>query len=116
MSMKRILIIVGVLFVIGAVTGAGLYVAFPNQMSIIGGLTRNYFLSWSAPAGTTTTESNASYKGAEIVAASPAAGPPTSAEVPSSSATGDWPSYNRTLDSDRYSPLSQITTQNASKL
>src|SRR5215467_8568550 len=114
MSMKRVLIIVGVLFVIGAVTGAALYVAFPNQMSIIGGLTRNYFLSWSAPAGTTTTELNPSYKGAEIVAALPSAGPAASAEAPLSiSAAGDWPSYNRTLDSHRYSPLSQITTKNA---
>ena len=31
--MKGILIIVGVLFVIGAVMGAALYIAFPNQMS-----------------------------------------------------------------------------------
>jgi len=29
---------------------------------------------------------------------------------------GDWPSYNRTLNSDRYSPLTEIKTGNASKL
>jgi alcohol dehydrogenase (cytochrome c) len=30
--------------------------------------------------------------------------------------TADWPSYNRTLSSDRFSPLDQITTSNVSKL
>jgi alcohol dehydrogenase (cytochrome c) len=35
--------------------------------------------------------------------------------LPSASA-GDWPSYNRTLTSERYSQLSQINTKNAGKL
>lgn len=29
---------------------------------------------------------------------------------------GDWPSYNRTLDSQRYSPLAQITAENVATL
>jgi glucose dehydrogenase len=33
-----------------------------------------------------------------------------------SAAAGDWPSYNRTLTSDRYSQLSQINTMNVGKL
>lgn len=36
----------------------------------------------------------------------------TAASVPS----GDWPSYNRDLQSTRYSPLDQITAQNAASL
>ena len=31
-------------------------------------------------------------------------------------ADGDWPSYNRTLDSQRYSPLNQITTANVASM
>ena len=37
------------------------------------------------------------------------------AEAPGDSA-GDWPSYNRTLTSERYSQLSQINTKNVGKL
>ena len=71
-----IVIIVGALFVIGAATGGALYYAYPVQMSTIAGLTRNYFISLSAPPGTITTELNAAYK---------APSPP--AEAPSVSAT-----------------------------
>ena len=50
-------------------------------------------------------------KTAEAVAASPAA------DAPSTSATaGDWPSYNRTVTSDRYSPLGEINTKNVGQL
>ena len=31
-------------------------------------------------------------------------------------ADGDWPGYNRTLDGQRYSPLDQITAENAANL
>jgi alcohol dehydrogenase (cytochrome c) len=80
-------------------------------VSLFAGLTRNYFLSWSAPPGTTTTELNAAYKGPGGVA------PPPSAEAPFPNTTaGDWPSYNKTLTSERYSQLSQINTKNAGKL
>ena len=89
--MKRVLVIIGVLAVIGAVIGGGLYLAFPVQMSTIGGLSRNYVLSLGAPAGTTTTESNAAYKAAAAVRALAAADAP-----PPNAAAGDWPSYNRT--------------------
>ncbi len=63
MSVKaKLLTIVGALIVIGAVTGGALYYAFPVQISTLAGLTRNYLISWSAPPGTITTESNAAYK------------------------------------------------------
>ena len=56
-------------------------------------------------------ELNAAYKAAEAVAPSPPA------EAPSpSTASGDWPSYNKTLTSERYSELDQINTQNVGKL
>ena len=109
--MKRALVVVVVLAVLGAVVGGGLYLAFPVQMSTIGGLSRNYVLSLGAPAGTTTTESNPAYKAAAAPASSPPAGAPSA-----NAATGDWPSYNRTVSSDRFSPLGEITAANAGKL
>jgi alcohol dehydrogenase (cytochrome c) len=108
---KKLLIIVCVLGVIGAATGGALYYFYPVQVSIFAALTRNYFLSWFAPPGTTTTESNAAYKDAGAVAPSLPAQP----SLPSGTAE-DWPSYNRTLTSERYSPLSQINTNNVGKL
>jgi len=61
---------------------------------------RSELLSLNAPPGTLTTEANAAYKGAAVPA--PAA--------------GDWPSYNKTLTTERFSALSQIDTQNVGKL
>ena len=107
--MKKFFIIVGVLVVIGAAIGGALYLAFPVQMATIGGLTRNYIVA-STPPGTTTTETNPAYKGAEAVGVPPAATTSTSA------AASDWPSYNRTVTSDRFSPLSEITTNNVGQL
>jgi hypothetical protein len=82
----------------------------PGPDDHVCGLTRNYFISLVAPAGTVTTESNAAYKGAA------AAAPSSPAEAASAGNAGDWPSYNRTLTSERYSPLSQINTKNVGKL
>jgi alcohol dehydrogenase (cytochrome c) len=106
----KFLTIVGALAVAGAAVGGALYLIYPVQISTLGGLTRNYLISWSAPAGTTTTELNAAYKAAAVAPGSPAATPSPDA------AAGDWPSYNRTLASERYSQLNQINTQNVGKL
>jgi alcohol dehydrogenase (cytochrome c) len=104
--MKRALLIIGVLAVIGAVIGGALYLAYPVQMSTIGGLTRNYLVTLSTPPGTATTETNPAYKA-----------PSAPAEAPAVAATaGDWPSYNRTVTSDRFSPLSEINTKNVGQL
>jgi alcohol dehydrogenase (cytochrome c) len=108
---RKLLIIAGALIVVGAVTAGALYHAYPVQMATYAGLTRNYVISLVAPAGTTTTELNAAYTGAA------AAAPLPPAAAPSAGATvGDWPSYNRTLTSERYSPLNQINTKNVGNL
>ncbi|HUC11449.1 MAG TPA: hypothetical protein VL985_13625 [Stellaceae bacterium] len=65
-------------------------------------------MSLNAPPGSLTTEENTAYKGAP--APTPAPGTPPAA------AAADWPSYNKTLTSERFSDLSQINTQNVSKL
>src|ERR1700734_3245682 len=94
----------------GAAAGRILYRAYPVQVSLFAALTRNYIRSWGAPPGATTTEVNAAYKSAAApVAAASAAG----AVDP----TGDdWPSYNRTLTSERYSPLAEINTKTVRNL
>jgi alcohol dehydrogenase (cytochrome c) len=108
---KNLFIIAGALAVIGAAVGGGLYYLYPVQVSTLGGMTRNYLISWSAPAGTATTELNTAYKAPEAMASSPPAAAPSP-----SAASADWPSYNRTLTSDRYAELSQINTKNVGKL
>ena len=105
----KLLSLIGALVVIGAVIAGGLYYAFPVQISIMGALSRNYLITFFAPGGTATTESNANYKSAGSVASAPS-GEATAAT------SGDWPSYNRTLDSDRYSQLNQINAKNVEKL
>jgi alcohol dehydrogenase (cytochrome c) len=104
--MKKLFMILGALAVIGAAVGGGLYYAYPVQVSTLAGLTRNYVISLVAPAGSVTTELNAVYKGAETVASA----------APADAPAEDWPSYNRTLSSERRSPLSQINTTNVGKL
>jgi alcohol dehydrogenase (cytochrome c) len=105
--MSRFLKAIVVLAIIGALIGGGLYWAFPVQMSTAGGLTRNYIVSLDAAAGTATTETNPDYK---------AAGGAAPADAAAAASGGDWPSYNRTVTSDRFSPLTEITPANAGKL
>src|SRR5262252_2946347 len=105
--MKRVLTIVAVLIVIGVVIGGGLYLVYPVQVGVAAGLARNYLLTLSTPTGTASTESNPEYK-------APAAAAVTVAD--GSQPASDWPSYNRTLTSDRFSPLREIDTTNVSKL
>ena len=67
---------------------------------------RGEILSLFAPPGAIATETNPNYKGA--AAPAPAAPPsPTAA---------DWPSYNKTLTSERFSDLSQINAKNVARL
>ena len=106
----KLFIIAGALVVAGAAVGGGLYYVYPVQVSTIAGMTRNYFISWSAPPGTITTELNPAYK------PTAATGPSAPAAAPSPNAASDWPSYNKTLTSERYSQLDQINTKNVGKL
>ena len=109
MSMKlKVLVVLIALAIVGAAVGGGLYLAYPVQMSTIGGTARNYIISFSAPPGEITTDSNPAYKSAEAVA------PPSAPQA--TSVEGDWPSYNKTLTSERYSSLSEINTKNVGKL
>ena len=107
---KKVLITLGTLAVIGAVTGIGLLLAYPAATVFAGGMAINFLTTLGAPAGTLSKESNPAYKAPETAASSAEASPAESG------AAEDWPSYNRTLSSDRFSPLSQINTTNVGKL
>jgi len=98
-----------VLFTLGASVLGG--AVSPSLADLTGievgvGELRGAVLSLFAPAGVVATEANPNYKGA--AAPAPAA--------PPSPAAADWPSYNKTLTSERFSDLSQINTKNAGKL
>jgi alcohol dehydrogenase (cytochrome c) len=88
--------------------GAALYFAYPNQVQLVAGETRSYLLSLNAPPGTVRTEENPAFKGT--------ATPAPQAAAPPGATAGDWPSYNRTLTSERFSDLGQINTNNVGKL
>ena len=110
--MRKTLLVIAVLAVIGAVVGGGLYLAFPVQMTTYGGMGLNYFKSMNSPAGTLSVETNPAYKAPPAVASG---SPPTDPVWPGAAA-GDWPSYNRTPSSQRYSPLDQINAKNVGNL
>src|SRR5213592_3100480 len=96
---KRLFVILGSLFVAGVAIAGVLYVTFPVQMTTYGGMGLNVLKSLSAPAGTLTAETNPAYK-------APAAAVPSSPLADAAwpnAASGDWPSYNRTPTSQRFS-------------
>ncbi len=107
---NKLLIIVCALLVAGAVAAGALYVYWDQAVPIVG-MAINYYRSFSAPAGTTSTELAPGSSTAGAVAA-----PAPAAMATSNAASGDWPSYNKTLTSERYSQLDQINRKNVSKL
>ncbi|MGH6849668.1 MAG: PQQ-binding-like beta-propeller repeat protein, partial [Methylocella sp.] len=107
---NKLLIIAGALVAMGA-AATGILYAYWDQAVPAVGMAINYFRSWSAPSGATMTELAPASRDAGTVALSA----PAAAQLPNATA-GDWPSYNKTLTSERYSRLSQINTKNVSKL
>src|SRR5947209_1715141 len=110
--MKKLLAILGSLFVVGVAIAGVLYVTFPVQMTTYGGMALNFLKTLSTPAGTVNTETNPAYKAPAAVAS----GSPLADPVWPGAVAGDWPSYNRTPSSQRYSPLTQINTKNVANL
>ena len=108
-----------------ALIGAGsLYYFYTHDLAEVrkyGGLTLNEIRTLNAPKGTIDIERNPAVKTASDNAAS-APGkliPDLSTEATAAGSdplNGEWPSYNRTPDGDRFSPLAQITAANASDL
>jgi alcohol dehydrogenase (cytochrome c) len=109
--MKRLFIILGSLFVAGVAIAGFLYVTFPVQMTTYGGMGLNFVKTLSTPAGTLSTETSPAYKAPAVASSSP----PADAVWPNAAA-GDWPSYNRTPTSQRFSPLAEINRKNVGNL
>ena len=101
----------GVAAVALVVAGGGYYLYTHDQAQVrkYGGLALNEIRALTAPDGTISVEQNTPLPGMATAAG-------TSPDTQSTAANGDWPSYNRTPDSDRYSPLAQITPANAGNL
>jgi alcohol dehydrogenase (cytochrome c) len=108
--MKRRLKLLGVgLFALSAsVVGGVVTPSLADETSIEVGVgeLRGEILSLFARRGAIATETNPNYQGAA----------PQAPAAPPSSAAGDWPSYNRTLTSERFADLSQINTKNVAHL
>jgi alcohol dehydrogenase (cytochrome c) len=113
MKKRKLLIILGALFVAGVAIAGILYVAFPIAMTTYGGMALNYLKTISTPAGMVSTEANPAYKAPQAAAAP---SPPLADAAWPNAAAGDWPSYNRTPSSQRFSPLTQINTKNVGRL
>ena len=103
--------LLSVIVVIG-IAIAGLSYAYWDQTVLIGSMATNYVRYWSAPAGTLETEVAQTGAAAQPSASMPSA----SSQVAPGGTAGDWPSYNKTLTSNRFSELSQINRTNAEKL
>ena len=100
------------LFVAGVAIAGVLYVTAPVFMTTYGGMGLNFLKSLASPAGTLTIETNPAYKAP--VAAVPS--PPLADAAWPNAAASDWPSYNRTPTSQRFSPLDQINAKNVGNL
>jgi alcohol dehydrogenase (cytochrome c) len=102
----------GVVVAVGVIAGGIVYANLDKAIQIAA-MAVNYVRYLSAPAGTLTTEVAASNTGTPP---SPSSRPPSPADevldVTSGASAGNWPSYNKTLTSNRFSRLNQINKQN----
>src|SRR5579864_3579183 len=118
--MKRLFALVGALVLIGAIVAGVLYAQWNNAVPIFA-MAINYVRYLSAPAGSMTTEVAASEGDAAPstpASTAPAASPgatPGPDEIQGAK-EGDWPSCNKTLTSNRFSPLRQINKDNVGNL
>src|SRR6516225_291385 len=96
--------------VVGGIAVGCLSYVFWDQTVLIASMAINYVRYWSAPAGTLETEVAQARATAQPSAAS------ASPQAASGGVEGDWPSYNKTLTSNRFSQLSQINRTNADNL
>src|SRR5580658_8604223 len=91
----------GALALIAAAAALAFYLN-PDQFLLVAGMGVNWVRYLSAPAGTLQTEV--------------AAGAPSLPSLATTEGGKDWPSYNRTLTSNRFSSLEEITSSSAARL
>ena len=111
--MKKFFTIVGVLFVAGVAIAGVLYVTFPGADDDL--RRHGTQLSQDAvDAGRHADHRNES--GLQSAGSCRVPSPPLADAAWPNAAAGDWPSYNRTPTSQRFSPLDQINTKNVGNL
>ena len=104
--MKRATIFaLGVAAITGAAAAVAIYVNW-NAFVPIAAMGINYVRYLNAPAGKLTVETAPGFDGANSTAAVRSSPPDD----------GLWPSYNKTLDSNRFSSLNKINRENADRL
>ena len=110
--MKKTPVILGGVVAVGAVAAAVVFMNWIAAVPLVA-MGVNYVRYLSAPAGTLTTE----VASGATTNAPPPAGPAPAAPDQTPGATADnWPSYNKTLTSNRFSGLAQINTSNVGGL
>ncbi len=126
--MKFALKVIGAVAVVALVAGFIVTEFYWNTAVKYGSRAVNYVRYMSAPTGTLTTQTSPTYTAAKddsstaSIAASISTNSTSSAEPGqgvaklSHDASTAWPSYNRSLTSNRFSPLDGINTSNAKKL
>lgn len=104
--MKKVLIAIGVIILV-VIIGGGIW-ASQNKPAAqrLAGFTFNWFRYLRAPQGTLQTQT----------APGVAAGPAAAVNLAAYDTGKDWASYNKTLTSNRFSPLAQINRSNVSNL
>jgi len=110
---SRIAMVIGVMALAGFIAGLFTYIYW-NEAAPIAAMAINYVRYLSAPAGTIETELAGAKAGTVARPAALING--ATPEAPEVANEGDWPSYNKTLSSNRFSRLSQINTSNAENL
>jgi len=115
--MKTISIVLGAIVALGLIAAGWVYIYWDKAVPIAA-MAINYVRSFSAPAGTLTTEVAAATDakpapppGAGIEKAAPPVADATPGATPD-----NWPSYNKTLTSNRFSGLKQINKDNVGGL
>jgi len=106
MMLKRIATVLAAV----AVAFAGVLYFDLNDVQALIGIGVNAYRTMGAPAGTLTVERAAG------IDPSPLLQVPASSASALSVAAGEWPGFNRTLTSERFSPLDQINVHSVSRL
>lgn len=109
---RRALFSIGAVIAVLAVSAAGAVYIYWVEFVPVASLAINYFRSLNAPPGVLTIEVAASEHGP----ASDTSLTPNPHETELGAANDDWPSYNKTLTSERFSQLSEINSNNVNRL
>lgn len=113
--MKRAPVIVGGIVAVGIVAAAIVFMNWNSAVPLVA-MGINYVRYLSAPAGTLTTEQSSAPAATAPAQPGPAPAKPGAPDQTPGATADDWPSYNKTLTSNRFSALAQINSSNVGGL